>query len=529
MERPVRWFVTRFALGVLVTIVLTSGAVTQAGPVSSGTLVYGLRADAATFDAPRAQGPSDFTPINQIYERLVLIDYDGSLKPQLAESWQGSSDLLRWTFKLRRGVKFHDGTPFNAEAVKASYDRVMSPETSLLARQFQSGIDKVEIVDDSTVIFHSKGPNASFVYQFVGEMRPVIHSPSAIQKWGREYNAHPVGTGPFRFVEWRRDEQIILDRNPDYWGEKPKINRLMFKIVPDAQTMLIEVEKGTVHITQSPFFPVEQLGQIRRNPNLVVGQDVQYQVFGYWFNTRKEPFTDVQVRKALRLAVDTDTIVKTIGAGLMERARGPVYIKSVAVHPSLQEPLYDVDQAKRILASRGWQPGPTGILQRDNRPFAFTILATSGIIPKDKDITEAVQRYFRAVGVDARIETLELGAFLAQRERAAHDVTWMAIGPRPPDPALTALDIALACTGNLNHSYYCSAELDAILARAKSAKDLSQRKQFYYVAQEKVWEEYPGIYVSNPYFFIVQRKEVKGFRPTTSRFSNLFNSTSLAP
>lgn len=510
-------------------LLATGLAPTVAAPVSGGALIYGLNADAATLDAPRGQGPSDFTPINQMYERLALVDYDGSLKPQLAESWQASPDLLTWTFKLRKGVKFHDGTPFNAEAVKVSYERVMNPETSLLAKQFQAGIASVEAVDDYTVAFHAKIPNASFVNQFVSEWRPVIHSPTALRKWGKDYSSHPVGTGPFRFVQWKRDEEIVLERNPEYWGEKPKTARLIFKIVPDAQTMLIELEKGSVHITQSPFFPVEQLSQIRSNPNLVVRQDLQYEVFGYWFNVKKDPFSDVEVRKALRLAVDTETIVKTIGAGLMERARGPVYLKSIAIHPSLQEPRYDPDQAKRILAGRGWQPGPGGVLYKGGRPFAPTILNINGIVPKDKEITEAVQRYFRAIGVDAKIETLELGTFFSQREKGTHDITWMAIGPRPPDPALTALDIGLACTGNLNHSYYCDPDLDRILAKAKATKDLSVRKQFYFLAEEKVWDQYPGIYVSNPYFFIVHRKEVKDFRATTSRLSDLFVKTYLQP
>jgi peptide/nickel transport system substrate-binding protein len=494
-------------------------------PVSGGTLVYALKADIPGMDAPYVEGTPAYIVLSQIYERLAFVDFDGAIKPQLAESWEASTDLKTWTFKLRQGIKFQDGTPFNAAAVKASYDHILNPP-SLVAKTYQAGISSVNVVDDATVRFTATEANASFIYQFVSEFRAAIHSPAAIEKWGKDYIAHPVGTGPFRFVEWKRDDQIVLERNPDYWGEKAKLDKIVFRIVPDAQTTLIELEKGTIHMSNN--FPVGQLADISKNANVTVQRAPLLQLFGYWFNVKKEPFTDVRVRKALRLAVDTDTIVKTIGAGLMERAKGPVYVTSPVSHPTLQEPAFNPDEAKRILASAGWTPGPGGILQKDGKPLAFTILATaSGIVPKDSDITQAVQQYFKAIGVDAKIDTLELAAFLAKRNQATHEFTWMAIGPRPPDPALTPLDIALSCTGLLGHSYYCNPALDRLLTQAKGTADPEARKKLYFQAQELIWDDHPGIYISNPYSFMVVSNKVGAYRDSTMRLSNLFNGTTL--
>ena len=382
------------AIGAIFAIVVgacsSSGAPNASGsPAAGGTLVYALKADIPGFDAPNVEGTPAFLVLSQVYERLAFVDFDGSLKPQLAESWAPSTDLKTWTFKLRKGVKFQDGTPFNAAAVKASYDHILNPP-SLVAKTYSAGISAVSVIDDSTVSFTSPDANASFIYQFVSEFRAAIHSQAAIDKWGKDYTSHPVGTGPFRFVEWKRDDQIVLERNPDYWGDKAKLDKLVFRIVPDAQTTLIELDKGTIHMSGN--FPAGQLADIAKDTNVTIQRTPQLQLFGYWFNVKKDLFSDVRVRKALRLAVDTDTIVKTIGAGLMERARGPVYVTSPVEHPTLQEPAYNPDEAKRILASLGWTPGAGGVLQKDGKPFSFTILATaSGIVPKDSDITQAVK------------------------------------------------------------------------------------------------------------------------------------------
>ena len=490
--------------------------------------MYGLNADIATFDGPSVTGAPNFMVLSQMAERLVFVDYDGSLKPQLAETWD-SPDLKVWTFKLRKGVKFHDGSDFNAQAVKSSYDRVMNPDTSLIAKQYQAAIEKVEVIDDFTVRFTATAANASFIPQFVSETRAVIQSPTAITKWGKEYAQHPVGTGPWRLASRKADQEIVLERNPDYWGTKPLLDKVVFKIIPDSQTMLIEVERGTVHL--SPNFPIAQVAEIAKSPNVTVAKELQYQLFGYWFNTKNALFSDVNTRKALRLAVDTKRIVDTLGSGFMERARGPVYVPSAIAHPTLQEPDFAPDEAKRILAGLGWKAGSDGVLAKDGKRFSFTFLTTiSGQVANEHEIAQAVQRYFADIGVEAKIEELEFGAFLAKRVQRTFDFAWMAIGPRPPDISLTALNIALSCTGNLNDSQICDPEFDKLVTQAAQTSDLAARKQLYYKAQERIWEQYPGIYISNPYAFMLINKKVTNYQHSAGvRIFNLFGTAQIKP
>jgi len=491
-----------------------------------GTLVYGQISDANTLEPYMATGLTALYPMSQMFERLVLIDHDGSLKPWLAESWEGSEDAQTWTFHLRKDVKFHDGTPFNAEVVKFSYDRLMDPEHSRVAAQFQEGIKEVEVVDDYTVKFHLNFPNASFIYQLLGDFRSVMISPAAVEKYGEDLSLNPVGTGPFKFVEWRRDEQIVMERNEDYWDDPPLLDRIIWKVVPDEQTMLIELEKGTIHMTFN--FPTQHLEDLRANPDIDVRQGLFHAIYGAWFNVNMPPFDDVRLRKALTLAVDVDTIVETIGADIMVKACGPVPTNNALVDPCEMEWLgYDPEEAKRILAELGWEPGPGGILQKDGEPLEIYLMWTEVVTAKDKELGEALQSYLSQIGADVRFEVLEWSTFSAARRDAKFDMCWQQTGPRPPDPGLTALDLALKCGAVLNLSTYCNKDYDAIVNKAMSTTDPAERLKYYKQAQEFIRDEYVGIYMGNPYQYMAIRKEVKNFTFSANRSWNVFNKTYL--
>ncbi len=480
-------------------------------PKKGGTLVFGQISDAYELgNPPKSGGLTSYYPINEMFERLVVVQADGSQRPQLAESWESSEDLLSWTFHLREGVKFHDGTPFDAEAVRFTYeDRLMNPDHSLVAAQYQAGIKDVEVVDDHTVRFHLNYVNSHFIAQLVSDMRAVMMSPAAAEKYGEDLALHPVGTGPFRFVEWVPDEQIVLERNEEYWGGPPNLDRIIYKVVPDTQTQLIELEEGTLHISWN--FPFEHLQELEENPEIRVESGVQNATYGLWFNTQRAPFDDVRVRKAVTLAVDVDTIVETVAAGLMDRAEGPVPV-SVSTHdPTLEIPKYDPEEAKRILAELGWEPGPDGILQKDGQPFTVHMIWTEVVTSKDKEIGEVVQRYLTELGLDVRMELMDWSTFSPVRRDRDYDICWMQVGPRPPDPALTTLDLGLRCGALLNDSDYCNEDFDAIMLEAASTIDPEEQARLYSEAQQMAIDGYAGIYIGNTYMFMAIRDEVKDF------------------
>jgi len=196
----------------------------SSGAPASGALVVAVELDATSFFTPRMGGTPTLRVAEQMYENLVTTNVDGTHNPVLATQWTVSPDMKTWTFTLRRGVRFHDGTLFNAAAVVRNYELIMGPD-SLVGSAFSDVIGRVEAVDDSTVRFTLKVPRVSFIEEFVGERRAYMMSPTAVERSGRDYGRRPVGTGPFKFVEWRPDDRIVVERNDQYWGGAPKLER----------------------------------------------------------------------------------------------------------------------------------------------------------------------------------------------------------------------------------------------------------------------------------------------------------------
>lgn len=514
------------ALAFLAWLVLATAWSTPsaAGARRAGTLVYAQTGDPVTLDSVRASGEPASFAINQIFDHLVHIGPDGSHLPALATSWEGSKDLKTYSFKLRRGAKFHDGTPFNAAAVKFNYERFVDKNVSAMVAQYDI-IDRIETPDDHTVVFHLKRPSVSFVEEQISEWRGVINSPTAINKSGKGYATRPVGTGPWKFVEWIPDDRITLERNPDYWGGAPLLEKLVIRSVPDPQTTFLEIQRGSVHMAYK--LQPEHMVKLKESRDIVIQAAPSLTVRGFWFNVTRPPFNDIKVRQAVSHAVDTDTMVKALLGDMAVRSKGPVYVSSPALLPTLKEPEYDPEKAKRLLAQAGWKPGSDGILAKEGKRFSISILTGAGLLMKGKEQCEFLQQNLANVGIGAKIEELEYAAFLKKRFEKQNDIIMFGTGPRTPDPSLTVLDINLASKGRLNVSGYSNPELDKILVQARSISSMDERKKLYYKAQEMAMNEYVGIYTYNDQEQIAIRREVKDYRHSAIGRNNLFDKVSL--
>src|SRR2546422_3314933 len=298
------------ALALLITITVALSLWTV--PVAAqpaGTLVVGLVAEPVNLDPPQVTDLNSNRVGRRIVETLVTFpDESTQVVPGLAEAWTISKDGLQYTFKLRRGIAFHDGTPLNAEAVKFSIERQINPNHPAyklgkypFANYFFGNVKAVEVLSDERVAFLLKEPRASFLAVLTAGAASIV-SPTAVMKWGPDYPSHPVGTGPFKFVSWDRGQRGLLEKNPDYWKYPVKVDRVIYRPIVEDQARLTELLTGGLDLIVG--VPPDFVGQLESNAKLTLLKQVGVHVWYLAFNNEKKPFTDKRVRQALNYAVD---------------------------------------------------------------------------------------------------------------------------------------------------------------------------------------------------------------------------------
>ena len=291
---------------------VAAGAVLAAGPAiaqkKGGTLTVGLELDIPGFD-PLKVGVYDTAAniaASLILETLVAPDENGKAKPRLALSWTNSDDFRTWTFKLRPDVKFHDGTPFNAQAVAWNYARQKDPKNNCRCAFYVANILTVEAKDDLTVVFTLKDPAVTFPDQLTRpSQNSSMHSPSAIQAKGDDYNRNPVGTGPFVLKSWTAGDRMVVERNPNYWGKgKPHLDRVVLRPIPDSQSRFASLKSGELDLVWADEFEADNILRAKKDPTLQVLSYAGSGAAVNAINTKVAPLDDVRVRQALVMALD---------------------------------------------------------------------------------------------------------------------------------------------------------------------------------------------------------------------------------
>src|SRR5919198_4713050 len=318
---------------------------------------------------------------SNILEPLVAIDEKLQLHPKLAASWDIVSPT-KVRFKLRPNVKFHDGTPFNAAAVKFTFDRAMKGTPPGRWASLAGSLDGAEVVDDLTVDVVTKEPYGPILRTLAMYCMGMV-SPTAVQKMGADFSRAPVGTGPFRFVEWKTNTHVIIERNPDYWGDKALVDRVIFKVVPEEGARMIALQTGDADMVLFPS--PAQLPALRKDPKFTVHETTGIRVVFAGMHAGLPPLDDVRVRQALLHAVDRKAILDNI----MEGSAGPalgVLAPGVFGFKDMQlDKVYPFDRAKAkaLLAQAGWTPGPDGMMQKGGQKLTLSWLAARGRHPKD--------------------------------------------------------------------------------------------------------------------------------------------------
>jgi len=482
----------------------------------SDTLVVAIRADIQDLDPAYLEDAPTSAVGFQIYEHLVRRDFDGTYAPGLAESWEVSEDATEYTFFLREGVEFHDGTPFNAQAVKFQFERLKDPETGSHAGEImRQNIERIDVPDDYTITFVLTGPNAAFFEDVLIQNATYLASPTAIERYGDDYTRNPVGTGPFVFESWRPDTEVVLTRNENYWAGAPNINRVVFRPIPEAATQITELRVGTVDVITT--VPTEYLEELEQDDSVVVINEPDFNVRYLVFNFATEVFQDVNVRRALHHSLDIYELVDVFLSGVADPAYGPLTNQSLFHNPDVLSYDYDPDKALELFAEAGWTPGADGLLRNDaGETLQFTLSTPQGRYTKDRELNEAVHYQFREIGVDARLEILEFATLIDRLSEREFDLAYIGMMQRTGEPA-SHLNIMYGTGGWANWGDYSNPDVDALLDRGLRTAVFEEREEIYFEVQDLIMEDVPTINIMNELYIIAHSASVKDYVFTASR------------
>lgn len=482
-----------------------------------GVLIIGLSAEPKSLDPAAAADVNDFRVMMNIYEGLVRYkDGTQQIEPALAESWHISNDGKTYTFRLREGVRFHDGAPFNAAAVKFSFDRMLDGEyphhnTGYFSRAFfLSVINQVEEAGEYEVVFQLNIPYSPFLAQMASPAGLVV-SPRSVRVHDKNFGRKPSGTGAFRFEIWRRNSKIALSRNDDYRGDAPPLNAVIFRPITNAESRTAKMLAGSLDMITDA--PPESIGQFQASSDFDVHQQTAAHVWFLILNTAKGVFADKRIRQAANYAINKRAISENVLYGAAEVATGPVSPAfSLAYNDSLDPYPYDPRYARELLKAAGYD-GKELIFYIGDGGYGMFDTAAMGA---------AIQNDLQAVGMPVRIETLGGDAFLAAVREGLEgkaDMAAMARITNDPDtlPFLALHSESFPNKGGFNAGYYYNAEVDDLLEAARQNTDKTERAKLYKTMQEIIREDAPWVFVANWKPGIITKAQVKNFHPHPSQ------------
>jgi ABC-type transport system substrate-binding protein len=474
-------------------------AVVAQAPVVGGTLTFAAGADPDSLDPQNTQSNPGEQVNRMMYENLVRFNTKMQIEPALAESWTQSADGLTWTFKLRKGVRFHDGTPFDAKAVKYFFDRVLGDEKPFKASLYTPFVQGAQVVDDHTVRVTLKQPFAAFLFRLAHSAGGIV-SPAAQQKWGKDLTLHPVGTGPFKFVEWVKSDHVALARNDAYWGGRPRLDRVVVKTVREDSARVLMLEAGDADLILN--IPPEDIPRLRADPRFAIASIPTARALYVVINVKKKPFDDMRVRQALNYAVNRAAIVKDLFQGNAEAISGIVAPLQNG-YAKLPGYAFDPTKAKALLAQAGVPA------------LKVKLWSPKGRYVKDFELAQAIQQDLAAVGVEAALSTMEWGAYLSATKAAADqtDRELFLLGWSPSTgeaqwgifPLLHSSQ--LAPKGD-NRGFFASKALDDAVDKATSATSDQARLGALREAQQIIIQDAPAIFLISPNMIVGASKKV---------------------
>jgi peptide/nickel transport system substrate-binding protein len=440
-------------------------------------LSFALTTDPKSLDPRSIGGDYNFTILAYITERLCEYDMtQGKFVPVLATSWT-RPDKLTWRFKLRQGVSFHNGEPFNAEAVKFTIDSIKDPAKAWSNASWVGDISAVKIVDDYTVDLITENPSRSMLAN-LGYL--FILPPKATTELGDRFGVQPIGTGKFVLEKYYPNERIVMKRNDNYWGQKPKLEKVTAKILPESATRLAALETGEVALI--PNLSPDSIARMKANPKLSVVVGDPARIMHIAFILGRKPFDNHKVREAFNYAVDRQAIVDTVMMGLAKVADAQLYhASSPGFNPNLKAYNYDPQKAKKLLAEAGYPDGIT-----------VTFGSPNGRYLRDRMVCEAIVGQMAEAGITVKLEALEWGTFWS-RAVTNHEFDMFFLGWISPASPYTQLTWWFRTNPKSSKSNYSNPQVDKLLIEAQNVLTDEEENQVYSKIQELLWNDLPWI------------------------------------
>jgi len=509
-------------------------SVFAAGPKRGGTLVFGRGGDSVGLDPAYETDGNSFMICDNIFEALVAYkDESTALEPGLATSWEIAPDGKTYTFHLRKGVKFHDGTPFNADAVVFSIGRMMKdrnvkfsgkgwdipkqdrPPEYWVSMEMDGTIASIEAVDEYTVVFRLKRVEAPFLANMGMDFADII-SPTAFMKDPAGFLRNPVGTGPFKFVQWVRDDRIVLAANKDYWDKEagPYLDRLIFRAIPENSVRFLELKGGNIHVCQFPN-PAD-IPLAERDPKIKViaqpGMNIGYLGFGL---TREPWKSNVKLRKAIAHAIDRKAIVDNIYQGMGEVAKNPIPPTMWGYNRNIPGYVFDRELAKKLLAEAGY-PGGKGL----HELTLWSMPVPRPYNPEGLKVGIAMIGDLAKIGIKARIISYDWGTYLKRQREQPKDMDMFQLGwtgdNGDPDNFLAVLFDGLASPSI--RTQWHNSEYHKLILAGKQTVDQAKRAEIYQKALQVMFDQCPAIPIAHSTVKWPARKNVMNFKlhPTGS-------------
>ncbi|HEV2359651.1 MAG TPA: ABC transporter substrate-binding protein [bacterium] len=493
----------RWSVLVLVAVLLAGGlgAASAQGGRRGGTLRAGLDSDPPNMDPHRSTAAVDRQVYQNLYDKLVDTDANLTIVPMLATSWTSSPDGKTVTFKLRQGVKFQDGTPFNADAVKYNFERMKDPKFPSARRSEILPVQSVTVVDASTVRLNLEKPYSPLLYVLTDRAGMMV-SPAAAQKEGLDFALHPVGTGPFSFVEKIPQDHVTLQRNPNYWAKgEPYLDRIVYRPFVDDNARVANLKSGDVDIiNRVPAPQIKSLAAEAAKPDarfklLVHGA---FEWDGIYLNVTKPPFDNKALRQAFNATIDRNAIANVVLQGAVFPAYSFFPNGTPAYDPNWKIPPRNIPLAKEKLQAAGHPGG-----------FEFTVLSTPG--PVNQSILQAIQSMAAEAGIQMKIQLLEFGQLLTTTDHLQHQAALLGWSGRPdPDfdiyPFMTPSGI-----GSFNDAGYTNPKVTELLDAARLLNDMNQRRRAYGEVTKILADDMPYVWLYFPKEYKLVSTKVHGY------------------
>jgi ABC-type transport system substrate-binding protein len=504
-------------------------AVTKEG----GTLIFGRGGDSVGLDPAYETDGNSFMICDNVYEALVFYkDESTALEPGLAESWEISPDGLTYTFHLRKGVMFHDGTPFNADAVVFSIGRMMKerklkffskawdmppqerPPEYWISMEMDDTVESIEAADDYTVVFRLKRVDAPFLANMGMDFADII-SPTAFTNNPKEFLRNPVGTGPFKFVEWIKDDRIVLAKNENYWDKSggPYLDKLVFRVIPENSVRFLELKGGNIHICQFPN-PAD-IPLARQDPNLKLVSQPGMNIGYLSFNHTKRLWQNIHMRRAIAYAINRQAIVDNIYQGMGQVAKNPIPPTMWGYNNEIEDFPYDPEKAKLELAKAGY-PGAQDLPEIT----LWSMPVPRPYNPEGLKVGVAMISDLAKVGIRAKIVSYDWGTYLKRQREQPEDMDLFQLGwtgdNGDPDNFLAVLFDGLASPAV--RTQWKNDEYHRLMLAGKQTIDQDKRAEIYKQAQKVFHDEVAAICVAHSTVIWPMRNNVMNFKlhPTAS-------------